>query len=214
MARRLYKVFHKYRALEEVLTAGFDYWQEVAVASATDTVQEGCRQLAITMRGLWTPNVTFCRHQYLGCEVQSEALGNQGPGRYWAIENIQLGTVEAITDILTLVLTAEGTRSNGKRVRANTQISLVPGTQIMCNGLEESFYDDTETALGLVFPAVVSVGSEGNFTRAALSKPVGSTEEVVTVGNLQLSALFGSRIDRVINRDNRGSKRPPAALPA
>lgn len=207
MARRLYRVFHKYRAVEEVLTCGFDYWQEVTLGSVTDTVQEGCRQLAETMAGLWDVNCNWCRHRYFGCEVYSKALSNVGPGRYWALRNAEYGTAVPLADVVTLVLTAKGLRADGGIVRANTQMSLVPALQVDRLGLPGPFYTLVSLAAAEIFPAVVSVGSEGNFTRAALSKPLLDSEEIVTVDPLRLSGLYGSRIDRTLNRDNRGNKK-------
>jgi hypothetical protein len=170
------------------------------------------------MAGLWQANATpFCKHIYYGCSVSTGVVDDDGPTYYHLGRNQSLGTGSPVTDIITVMFQYYGNRlivrPDGKPIqsRAVLQLSVVPPEMIDGNALADDEFGPMQTALQGLFPfSIVSGGNTYNLV--ILSQIAGLADEVVTPTNRSVPGLFGSRIDRVLNRSNNKARRP--AIPA
>jgi hypothetical protein len=207
-----------YQADEEILQA---YWYLAEFNESSDDPQNNCQAIAQLYIDRVPALVAPLNQQLvtLAVEVRAEAFENHGPARF--IETKQVlnagGAAARISgDSVIVNVNFEGERLNGATAVGGVRLSGVSHADYDSNVFSETFLGLMNTSIDNFFTTEILANARTFFQvikseqiEIAGGEPV---LEYVKMTRLGVSAMVGSRIDRVGNRTARRScaVAPPA----
>lgn len=200
-----------YQSDEEVLETGATYF-DLSVPAAIDlqASQQLANEIADAAQTDWSS--IFAKDVMLWgvqVEVPNQTATTIGPYRYQTVRSFaSVALLRHLPDSVVIRATFGGMNTDNEPVRGGQRWSGFPTDKVDCNVIATNFLTQFGDFVDAVFkPEWVLSGGE-RFTRVVLSKPNTINEEIVPVADTDIPPRVTTRQDRVMNKPNRGRKKP------
>lgn len=200
-----------YQADEEVLETGSWYFDISPLAPLDiEASQQLAQEIADAAQANWS--TIFAKDVMLwgvDVEIPNQTATAIGPYRFSVAKSFaSTALLRHLPDSVVVRATFGGENTDNEPVRGGQRWSGIPTDKVDCNVIAVNYLTQFKDFVDAVFkPEWVLSGGE-RFLRVVLHKPLTVDNEIVPVPNTDIPPRVTTRQDRVMNKPNRGKKKP------